>query len=138
MWSQPFIKNGLTLRRGVQRIRPNSKIKIPAPPLLLLFFDVSRQKIVLFIVWGTLQLHAVCPTTNFRKLWMTAFHHTSFKTSVQKLSKLTVCSSSPSFVVVTQTIPEIFDRECLGNYPIFSSSTHTISQNLVSRDPGSG
>ena len=42
--------NGLTLRGG-QRIRPNSKIKIPAPPLLLIFFDFSRKKIK-FIVLG--------------------------------------------------------------------------------------
>ena len=36
--------------------------------------------------WTTLlQLHAVCPTTNFRKLWVTAFHHPSSKTSEKKL-----------------------------------------------------
>ena len=61
---------------------------------------------------------------------MTAFHHSSSK-HLKKLLEMTVCSSSPpNFVVVTQTIPEIFDRECLGNSSFFSSSAHTISQNL--------
>ena len=34
---------------------------------------------------------------------------------LKTLLELTVCSSSPSFVFVTQILPEIFDRECLGN-----------------------
>ena len=88
-------------------------------------FPVKKFK---FIVRGTPQLHAVCPRTNFRKLWVAAFHHPRLK-HLKKLLELTVCSSSPSFVVVPKTIPKI----CLGNSPIFSSSAHTISPNLVSR-----
>ena len=79
-------------------------------------FHVKKSNLSL---GGTLQLHAACPTTNFRKMWVTAFHHPSSKTSEKKLSELTVCSSSPSFVVVIQTIPEIFYRECLANFPHF-------------------
>ena len=87
--------------------------KIPASPLSLLFFDVSRQKIK-FIVRGP------CNCTPFaqqRISWNCGWLRSTIPRlkHLKKLLELTVCSCSPSFVVVNQTIPEIF-----GEFPLFS------------------
>ena len=114
-------KNGVTL--GRQRSHSNSKMKISAPLRHFCTFSPKFPvtKFSVLCEGGLCNWSADYPSPIFSKtggarvpqplvlkFWKKYWTCTS-----------TLCSSRPSFVAESSTVPEIFDGEFLGNSPFF-------------------